>query len=228
MNSDDQPRLMGDFFDRVAHDYDVVHTSHIDRGEEHYLALSSPIAPTMAGLKMLNIGCGTGLELAGVLKKIPNAHIHCIDLSRKMLDILEKRYRSGAHSISTELGSYLNYEYPPNEYDYVMASGTLHHLLDEEKLDLYPRLLNSMMDGGCLIVGDYFVSAAEAKNHLDTYRGLLSKGIDLKRGKYHIDIPTTCDNEKTLLSRSGFGNTETIWESSNHAIIVAKKSFLME
>jgi tRNA (cmo5U34)-methyltransferase len=223
MSTNSTPELMGNFFDFVSPDYDKVATSHIDRGDEYYLAISNPIKPTNRNVKILDIGCGTGLELVNVLRKVPNSHLYCIDLSQKMLEIMRERLRNSSCTISMYHESFLDYEYPLNEYDYIIASGALHHLLDEEKLHLFPKILKSLTNGGTFILGDYFVSSDEAEAQLDIYHGFLSNGIDVKNGKYHIDIPTTCENEMVLLNQSGSNNIKIIWESSNFSIIVARK-----
>jgi len=215
---------MGDFFDSVSDTYDEVHTAHIDRGEEYYMAISNPFESTSKKVKILNLGCGTGLDLASILKKTPNATLCCIDLSQKMLSILEERYSAGSHSITKHLVSYLDFEYSPNEYDYILASSTLHHLLDKEKSDLFQKLFNALKNNGYLVLGDYYVSDDEAKEYLELYFNFKSKGIDISEGKYHIDIPTTRESEIDLLNRSGFKGIETIWESANFSIITARKN----
>ena len=102
-----------------------------------------------------------------------------------------------------------------------MASATLHHLVDEEKLVLYRKLREALADEGCLIIGDYFVSEQEADERLQQYQQAIASGVDLSSGKYHFDVPTTVDNEKRLLAAAGFAPVEAIWESANYAIISA-------
>lgn len=211
--------LMGEFFDHVSADYDEVHTSHIDRGEEYYLAFSGPVAATKLPITALDIGCGSGLELDGFFGKSPNARVHCVDLSRKLLARLLQRY--AGKDITTHLGSYLTYQYPHRQFKYVMASATLHHLVDAEKRELYPRLRAALDEDGCLIIGDYFVPADEAEQRLEQYHRLIAGGLDLSKGKYHFDVPTTADNERALLAEAGFGLVHTVWSSPNFSIITA-------
>jgi tRNA (cmo5U34)-methyltransferase len=115
----------------------------------------------------------------------------------------------------------MTYRYPHREFDYVIASSTLHHLVDDEKRQLYPKLREALTKDGCLIVGDYFVSAEIAEQRLEQYNQLISRGVDLRNGKYHFDIPTTVENEKRLLVEAGFASADTVWESSNFSIIAA-------
>lgn len=117
------------------------------------------------------------------------------------------------------LGSYLTFDYPKGRYTYIMASATLHRLIDEEKRELYPKLREALTDDGCLILGDYFVSPELAAKRLREYRELIASGVDLRNGKYHFDVPTTVENEKALLAEAGFASIETVWQSANYTIL---------
>ncbi|MGI6082557.1 MAG: class I SAM-dependent methyltransferase [Limnochordia bacterium] len=212
--------LMGEFFDHVSATYDEVHSSHIDRAEEYYAALADQVTATSSPVAVLDIGCGSGLELEGIFRKLPDARVHCVDLSRKLMDKLLHRY---AHKeITPHLESYLTYSYPLGQFKYIVASATLHHLLDDEKRELYPKLRHALTADGCLIVGDYFVSSETADECLERYRALLSKGVDLTRGRYHFDIPTTVDNERKILVEAGFLSVDIVWQSSNFSVLTAR------
>ena len=218
------PIKMGEFFDSVHHDYDEVHTSHIDNGEEFYIAISKPIRPSQEKVKILNIGCGTGLEFESILKKIPNAEMDCIDLSSKMLDLLMERLINSTCKLNTFCCSYLDFNYQDNAYDYIIASATLHHLLDNEKSDLYSKLITSLKLNGIFIIGDKFAPSDEEANlKQGEYQEYIQNGIDVKSGQYHIDIPTTLHNEKILLTKTGFTIIEKIWSSKNYTIITVTK-----
>jgi tRNA (cmo5U34)-methyltransferase len=215
----DELMLMGEFFDYVSKDYDAVHLSHIDRGEEHYQSFSLPVVESLQPVRALDIGCGSGLELEAFFQKVPNAQVDCVDLSAKLMGQLLDKYAGFA--ITPHLASYLTYPYPRHLYRYIMASSTLHHLIDTEKRRLFSKLREALVPDGCLIVGDYYVSSDDAADRLAQYHQLISTGIDLSDGKYHFDIPTSVEREKELLLEAGFTSVQTIWESSNYAILVA-------
>lgn len=213
---------MGEFFDRVVDQYDEVHTSHIDNGRDFYVAIAEPVAPTTAPVQVLSLGAGTGLDLVGLVTRAPNAHLHCIDLSAKMLVKLQERFADSKAVVSTYARSYLDFDFQDDGYDYVLAAATLHHLTDEEKLAFYPRLVTALRREGKLIIGDYYVNVAESALRMAEYERGIREGYDFSSGKYHIDIPTTKDNETRLLQRAGFHDVDTIWESSNYSILVAR------
>ena len=83
----DNYEAMGDFFDRVSDTYDSDMEKAVDAFNQFYSVVAD-IPETQAELRILDIGCGTGLELAAVFEKAPNAIITGIDISADMLDKL--------------------------------------------------------------------------------------------------------------------------------------------
>ena len=68
-------------------------------------------------MEILDLGCGTGLELEGIFSKAPNAVITCIDLSEKMLSKLTSKYSRFLDQIKPIKGSYLIVPFPEKKYD---------------------------------------------------------------------------------------------------------------
>jgi ubiquinone/menaquinone biosynthesis C-methylase UbiE len=91
---------MDAFFDARAHGYD----SHMERTvtdfAEFYQAIATEITPTSQPVSILDIGCGTGLELSGILAQAPQAQLTCNDLSLGMLEKLKPKYHAHADQIS--------------------------------------------------------------------------------------------------------------------------------
>ncbi|MCP4179401.1 MAG: class I SAM-dependent methyltransferase [bacterium] len=149
----------------------------------------------------------------------------CIDLSSKMLDLLKERLINSTCKLNTFCCSYLDFNYQNNAYEYIIASATLHHLLDDEKSVLYSKLITSLKSNGFFIIGDKFAPLEKDANlKLVEYKKHIQNGLDVNSGQYHIDIPTTLKNEKKLLNETGFRYIKKIWSSKNYTIITALKS----
>lgn len=74
-------------------------------------------------LKILDIGCGTGILTQKVSKKFPHSEIHAIDQSWEMIDCLHKK------QLSNVMAFCLNYEsskHPFDQYDYIVSNAALH------------------------------------------------------------------------------------------------------
>lgn len=60
--------------------------------EQFYTLVSTLIRETEERLAILDLGCGTGLELRGIFDRAPNAVITGVDVSEKMLSELKRKY----------------------------------------------------------------------------------------------------------------------------------------
>lgn len=78
---------MADFFSNQIDNYDNV---HLNNWAEEYAHIADYFDTSINSL--LDIGCGTGLELASIYQKFPNVKITGIDLSKDMLEKLRVKY----------------------------------------------------------------------------------------------------------------------------------------
>lgn len=220
MQTDNKLEIMGDFFNKRADTYDEHMQEALSEGfEDYYMTLSEPMEATKKEIKILELGCGTGIELEGIFEKCPNAFITGIDLSEGMLDILRNKYSQYSNQIDVIVDSYMTYPYEQMEYDYVLASMTMHHFLEDEKINIYKKIYEALEDGGVYIEGDYMVDQQEEQECLDYYFKRKKESDEL----CHIDIPFTVEHQKELLKRAGFTNITVIWKKENAAILVACK-----
>jgi tRNA (cmo5U34)-methyltransferase len=210
---------MGAFFDARADGYEE-HMLGLDCARL-YLAMARLIAGTGAP-RLLDLGCGTGLELGEIFKVNPNAQVTGIDLSAKMLDRLREKYAAKAGQIEIILGDYLGYDYPENSYDYIVSAESLHHFTHAEKLALYRKLHGSMKPGGRFIDLDYVADdqAAEDSGFAEKERLHAESGL---RGLHHIDTPCTAENEVRLLREAGFSRVDIVRNENNTALLSASK-----
>ena len=84
---------------------------------------------------LLDIGCGTGLELASLYRRFPALQVTGIDLSETMLGQLRASYPD--RDLRLIQADYTAWDLGEREYDGVLSFETLHHLLPEEKEKLY-------------------------------------------------------------------------------------------
>ena len=149
----DKYEAMGDFFDKMSETYDSHMEKNVDAFKQFYSVVAA-IPETQTELRILDIGCGTGLELTAVFKKAPNAIITAVDISGDMLDKLRVKYATYLNQITLIQESYMSYSFGEETYDYVMSVMTAHHLLPESKRNLYRRIKKALKPGGIYIEGD--------------------------------------------------------------------------
>ena len=196
-------------------------------GVEDYKKLGACFPKTNKALNILDIGCGTGIELDYIWTQVPNAQITCVDVSRGMLDLLLKNHPDNHNRITIIKASYIDWIYPENAYDIVVSNMTMHHLWPDEKIGVYREIRNAINPNGCYIEGDFMVDAFAVKQYQRRYEIITSYLPDKAApGEYHIDIPCSVITQVGLLRDAGFGSVEVLCESINRgngAILQARK-----
>ena len=221
-----KPEPMSAFFDTRADGYNAVMFSS-SSGEEDYKRLGTCFPKTDEAVQILNIGCGTGIELDYIWEQIPNAHISCVDVSRGMLDLLLKNHPERHDRITIIEASYIDWQYPSSAFDIVVSNMTMHHLWPEEKIEVYRKILSTLKPGGVYIEGDFIVDDMMAEQYRRRYEIITANLPDkAKAGEYHIDIPCTLEVQKKLLHDVGFSSVEVLDDNINRgngAILKARK-----
>ena len=199
---------MSAFFERRLDGYDEHMLNNIEGAKEFYPFTASCL-PKEQYAGVLDLGCGTGIELEEYFKINPSAHLTGIDLSRKMLDELKKKL--GKYDITLIQGSYFSLDLGTECFCAAVSVESLHHFTAEEKLPLYKNLHRSLCDGGYFILTDYFATTEQEQ---EQYRAEL---IRLKQEAgarddafYHYDTPLTVENEIKTLSDAGFSDIKII------------------
>ena len=80
---------MGAFFEARLDGYEEHMLKNIQAAEEFY-PFTAELLPEFAGAQVLDLGCGTGLELNWYFRQNPKACVTGIDLSEKMLEVFRK------------------------------------------------------------------------------------------------------------------------------------------
>ena len=217
------PEEMASFFDVRADGYEDHMITEVYRGkqDEFYARAVSSIPETGDSIRVLDLGCGTGLELPYIFKKAPHAHITCMDMSANMLELLQEKYADYAGQIACVQGSYVTEPFALDEYDYAISVMTIHHLLEDPKRELYRKIRNALKNGGVYIEADYVESESEAQRLLKDYHEAMKT---VEPGQlYHIDIPFTMQHQERLFTGAGFTEIHIPYHEGTRAIFVAMK-----
>ena len=82
---------MNEFFDKRLDGYDTHMMTNIESADVFY-PFTAGLLPKTDNAKILDLGCGTGLELEYYFKINPSAKITGIDLTQSMLDALQQKF----------------------------------------------------------------------------------------------------------------------------------------
>jgi tRNA (cmo5U34)-methyltransferase len=212
---------MGSFFNARTDSYEQ-HMLDVLAGREDYRQIAALIPPE-GEWEILDLGCGTGLELDEIFKVNPNVRVTGIDLAEKMLQKLKSKHAARLGRINIIVGDYLARDFGRGVYDIALSVQTLHHFTHEEKAALYRRLIACLKPEGFYIEGDYVAPTQEFEDYHFAEKKRILTEQKLNQELYHYDTPCTVENQKKILKQSGFASVQTIWESKNFAILKADK-----
>jgi len=199
---------MNEFFDKRLDGYDEHMMTCIESAEEFY-PYTADCLPKEAGVKILDLGCGTGLELEHYFNLNPYAKVTGVDLTEAMLNALKQKLHD--KDLTLILGSYFDVPFGEEIFDAAVSVESLHHFTKEEKIPLYIKLYNSLKEDGYFILTDYFALSDENER---TYRNELLYLKKLQRINdnefYHYDTPLTVEHETEALLEAGFSSIEVL------------------
>ncbi len=210
---------MGDFFDKRADEYDEHMFRDVAGAAELYHNTALCFEKTDKPVSVLDLGCGTGLELVEIYKIAPNAQVTGIDLSKNMLNLLEKRFGGSSNKLELVNASYLDYNFGEQRFDYVVSVMSLHHFSKEQKRKLYKKILQSLKTGGKYVEGDY-TAADECEEALFAAKCREDEN-GRQSGFYHLDMPFTANTQMQLLKQAGFSQCEISFKIKNAAVFTA-------
>lgn len=111
-------------------------------------------AGVLNGLKVLDVGCGTGTLAVMVKKANPKAEVVGLDGDPQILQIA--RAKAGTHQLSLRFDRGMSFAlpYPDESFDVVLFSFMLHHLSREDKQRTAHEAYRVLRPNGRLIGAD--------------------------------------------------------------------------
>lgn len=172
---------------------------HMQIWKEAYTAFEQLLPENVHNV--LDLGCGTGLELDVILSKRPGLSVTGVDLCPDMLGLLSKKHPS----VQTVCADYFTHEPGENCYDAVLSFETLHHFTPEQKAGLFTRIRRALKPGGVYLQAEYVACCAEEETLLWNVlrRKRLRDGVPEDQF-VHFDAPLTLERELALLRGAGF------------------------
>lgn len=213
----DSVEEMADFFSARLEGYE----SHMKSVWEEDYRIFAEKLPKECG-HILDLGCGTGLELDEIWKINPSLSVTGVDLCQGMLDKLLEKHSD--KSFTAVCMDYFQYDFGTEKWDAVISFESLHHFERSKKAGLYKKVYQSLKKGGVFLLGDYTACCMEEEE-------LLHQVYLEKRKKFHIpeeqfvhfDIPLTVEHELEILKEAGFSKIELPDEMKDASLFVALK-----
>ena len=215
-------KKMKDFFNDEAVEHDDLFIDKMGMGE-FYDEIEQVLNSCENKNSVLVLGCGSGLEIERI--KFP-CDVVGVDISDKMLEVLEKKKLYDGVNLSTICGSFLELDFEQEKYDIVLSCYAMHHFNSEQKQSIYNKIYSALKNGGVFINGDTIAvnQSEEDKGMLEAEKIYKDEGMPF--ASLHVDVPFCFEHEKEVLRKVGFDEVEHVKEWTNTKIYKCKKKQL--
>ena len=211
---------MSDFFTARVVGYDEHMINDVEGCKEGYEKMATLVP--LSTKNLLDLGCGTGLELDEIFKILPEVAVTGIDMTQAMLDELLKKHPD--KKLNLICGDYFKVDFGKNCFDCAVSFQTMHHFSHDKKVELYTKLCDSLTDNGCYIECDYMILEQAEEDFYYSELARMKKEQGLKDDEfYHYDTPCTIENQIMLLKKAGFKTVEQVFRLENTTMLVATK-----
>ena len=210
---------MDDFFAARIDGYDA-HMKRDIEGASGFYGYTASLLPSATGRRVLDLGCGTGLELEEYFTLNPGAAVTGIDLSEAMLNVLKAKFPE--KNLTLVRGSYFDVPLGNGLYDAAVSVESLHHFPAGMKASLYEKLYLALAEKGFFVLTDYFAESEEAEEEYFQNLAALKKEQGLSDDVfYHYDTPLTVEHETDLLQQAGFREVRIMkqWGESTYTVL---------
>ena len=212
---------MSDFFTARVDGYDIHMLNNVVGCKEAYIKMVELLPRTASYL--LDLGCGTGLELDEIFKTYPSINVIGVDLTKAMLDVLKQKHPD--KDLTLIHASYFDYDFGLERFDVIISFQTMHHYSHEQKIGLYSRAYSALKLGGRYIECDYMVIEQKDEDFYIKENERIRKENNISDGEfYHYDTPCTIDNQLKMLRIAKFAKVDMVWRKENTTIVVADKA----
>ncbi len=144
-------------FDAAADRYDALRRQLIPCFDGFYGTAADLVAAHVdpeRPARILDLGAGTGLLTAEVLRRLPTAEATLLDFSDEMLARARARFDAQAPGrVALRVGDYARAPLG-GPWDAIVSALSIHHLADAEKRAVYGRAFGALRPGGLLVNAD--------------------------------------------------------------------------
>ena len=107
------------------------------------------------GMRVLDLGCGTGTLTIMIKRTYPNAEVVGLDGDQAVLDIARSKAQHEDLNITYDNGMAFHLPYPNNSFNRVLSSLVIHHLSADNKQLAMHEIYRVLLAGGELHIVDF-------------------------------------------------------------------------
>lgn len=169
-------------------------------GETYFKRALVKAADIRDGMKVLDLGCGTGTLALMLLEAHPGAAVTGMDIDPEILRLAQDKVDRAGKSIVLRQGSATAPPFESNSFDRILTTLMLHHLSTEQKRAALAASLALLAPGGEMHIADF------GKPHT-IWTGLAAAGVSWLDG--HDSLGVNLRGELPAMVRdAGFEEVE--------------------
>jgi len=182
------------------------------------------------GPAILDIGAGTGLLAARLMRRYPEASLTLIDISERMLAVARERFKGREH-ITCLVRDYSREELG-GPYDLVCSALSIHHLEHDQKRSLYTRIHAALNAGGVFVNAEQVEGETPEQHarYLAYWDAFLRKGpLTDEEWQRAVQRRDTLDRMAKLrvqlawLREAGFSEVDVVFRNRSFAVMRGRK-----
>jgi tRNA (cmo5U34)-methyltransferase len=218
-------------FDAVATEYDAQREHVIPDMRNYYGAAVWAAESPLPAPAILDVGAGTGLLSALLLKKYPKGTITLLDISEKMLAVAQERF-SGKSNVLFRTGDYAQADLG-GPYDLVCSALSIHHLEPGDKRRLFGKIYRALSPGGLFVNADQAEGETPyfSERYLAYWNDFLANGpLSANEHAGILKRRNTLDKNEKLtvqlawLREAGFSDVDVVYRNRTFIVTVARKA----
>jgi tRNA (cmo5U34)-methyltransferase len=172
---------------------------------------------------ILDLGAGTGILSSAIIERIGTGQLTLLDASADMLERATARLAQWQPKMVVQP---LTSPLPSGPFDAVVSALAIHHLNDEEKRNLYSRILDVLSPGGMFINAEQVIGASNRLQklfeavHLDSARTHGSSEAEIKNAveRMSYDQCSTVADQIAWLNQASYEDAECFYRSFRFAV----------
>ncbi|AKB28776.1 Methyltransferase [Methanosarcina siciliae T4/M] len=216
-------------FDAISKKYDEQRKKFVPCFDDFYGAAVSVASVDSENPGIMDIGAGTGLLSAFLMKRYPEASFTLIDISEKMLAMAKDRFGNNSN-VKYIAADYSKYDFV-DRYDIVISALSIHHLEDKKKEELYKKSYSILKENGVFINADQVHGETPFIENLNktTWRqyvetsGLPEEEILAGYERVKLDRDTSLEQQLDWLKEAGFCDVSCIYKYYQFAVMFGRK-----
>lgn len=226
-----QENDVGLFFDTLIRDYTATIERCFPRYREMLWALLDYLPRAHSCESILELGCGTGNLSILLREAFPEARLHLVDVSGDSLDVCRARF-AACEAIEFVQQDFRELTYKSGEFDLIISSIAIHHLVSSEKQDLFRQCHDWLAEHGVFSIADQCAGASADlyDRHIHNWKDLtFQSGSSQDEWDMWMRHQAEHDHHDTLVSQldwlreAGFSVVDCPWRYLLWSVIQARR-----